>query len=224
MAPGTPVAIGATALLVAAITLGFMGTSGTDAAPEDRERWDRRYAAEGYVTGTEPVQFLKEHVDLLPRGKALDLAMGEGRNGVYLAGLGFEVTGLDISEQGLRKAQALAAQRGVTIQTQVVDLEGYQLPADAYDVIVCTYYLQRDLFPQITRALKPGGMAVVETYTVDHLKYRPKIRRDYLLAPNELLRLFTGVRVLRYQERDDGTKAYASILVRKPPASSASAD
>ncbi len=185
-------------------------------APQDKERWNRNYQTQEYISGKEPVPFLKENVELLPKGTVLDLAMGEGRNGVYLATKGFEVTGIDISETGLRKAEALAAEHGVKISTKVADLEQYKLKANTYDVIICTYYLQRDLFPQIISALKPGGVAVVETFTLDHQKYQPGFRQEYLLKPNELLTLLKGLTVLRYQAVDTGNAAYASILARKP--------
>ena len=187
-----------------------------EAAPKDKERWDRKYGTEEYIFGKTPIAFLQEHLHLLPKGKTLDIAMGEGRNGVFLATKGFEVTGIDISEAGLNKAQALAKAQGVTIKTKVVDLESYQLPAETYDVIICTYYLQRNLFPQIIQALKPGGMVVMETYTLDHLKYRARFPRQYLLTPNELLHHFADLTVLRYQKQNDGQTAYASILAQKP--------
>lgn len=158
-------------LIALGIVTGMMFVS-TYAAPQDKDRWNRKYATEEYLLGREPISFLKDNIGLITKGTALDIAMGEGRNGVYLATQGFEVTGLDISEQGLEKARSLARQAGVHIETKVVDLEDYKLPPSAYDLIVCTYYLQRNLFPQIIQALKPGGMAVVETYTQDHLKYR----------------------------------------------------
>lgn len=186
------------------------------ASPQDKERWNQKYQTQEYISGKEPIPFLKQNVELLPKGTVLDLAMGEGRNGVYLATKGFEVTGIDISETGLRKAEALAAEHGVKITTKVADLEQYKLVPNTYDVIVCTYYLQRDLFPQIISALKPGGMALVETYTIDHKKYQPGFRQEYLLKPNELLTLFKGLTVIRYQAVDNGTAAYASILVRRP--------
>ncbi|MCA9481073.1 MAG: class I SAM-dependent methyltransferase, partial [Nitrospira sp.] len=160
--------------------------------------------------------FLKDHIDLLPKGKALDLAMGEGRNGVYLATQGFEVTGVDISETGLHKAQALASEKGVPLTTLLADLEQYEIPPNTFDVIICTYYLQRDLFPKIAAALKPGGMVLIETYTMDHLQYRPTFNPAYLLEPNELLGLLPGLRVSRYQDVDDGHTAFASILAQKP--------
>lgn len=186
------------------------------AAPQDKERWDLKYQTTEYISGKEPIPFLKQSMELLPKGRALDLAMGEGRNGVFLARKGFEVTGIDISETGLIKAEALATEYGVKITTKVADLEEYKLAPHTYDVIVCTYYLQRDLFPQIISALKPGGMALVETFTLDHKKYQPEFRQEYLLKPNELLTLFQGLTVIRYQSVDNGKAAYASILVQKP--------
>ncbi len=186
------------------------------AAAKDKARWDSKYSSEKYLFGTRPIAFLEQNVDLLPKGTVLDLAMGEGRNGVFLATKGFQVTGLDISEKGLEKARKLAAERGATIRTRVVDLETYQLPKNTYDVVLCTYYLQRDLFPQIKDALKSGGMALVETYTMDHRKYRPRFRREYLLHANELLELFQDFTIIRYQNVDDGEAAYESIIAKKP--------
>jgi len=196
--------------------LGFPFTSDLHGAEKDKSRWDQKYSDETYLFGKDPIPFLKEYFHLLPKGKAVDLAMGEGRNGVYLAVKGFDVVGLDISEKGLRKAHQLADEHGVTITTKVVDLETYQLKQDAYDVVLCTYYLQRTLFPKIKKALKSGGIAVVETYTLRHRKYSPRFPEQYLLKPNELLTLLEGLIILRYQVIDDGKAAYASILAQKP--------
>ena len=211
--------IGTILILSSLVSYSFvpiLSPSSALAAPEDKERWNQKYQTNEYIAGKEPIPFLIDNLDLLPKGTALDVAMGEGRNGVYLARNGFKVTGIDISETGLKKADALAAEHGVTITTKVADLETYKLAPHTYDVIVCTYYLQRDLFPQIISALKPGGMAVVETFTIDHKQYQPGFRQDYLLKPNELLSLFAGLTVIRYQAVDNGFEAYASILVQKP--------
>ena len=186
------------------------------AAEQDKIRWNEKYTTEKYLFGQEAIPFLQDHVGLLPKGQVLDLAIGEGRNGIFLATQGFEVTGVDISEEGLKKAQALAAKHGVTITTVVADLETYKIPANTFDVIICTYYLQRDLFPKIAAALKPGGMALIETYTMDHLQHRPRFNKTYLLEPNELLTMLPGLRVLRYQEVDTEQAAFASILGQKP--------
>lgn len=211
--PSQTIVLGLLSLLSLVV---FVPLDSSWAAEKDKERWNKKYETETYVFGRDPIPFLKNHVDLLPKGAVLDLAMGEGRNGVFLATQGFQVTGVDISETGLKKAQTLASEKGVTLTTMVADLEQYIIPPNTFDVIICTYYLQRDLFPNIAAALKPGGMALIETYTVDHLQYRPTFNKAFLLERNELLMLLPGLRVLRYQEVDTGDAAFASILAQKP--------
>ena len=185
------------------------------AKPKDKDRWNSKYETEVYLFGEKPIPFLADNVHLLPKGKVLDIAMGEGRNGVYLATQGFEVLGLDISEKGLEKAHNLAKKNKVTIETKVVDLESFTLEPNSYDVILCTYYMQKDLFKQFQSALKPGGMIVVETYNVDYLKYA-QFSRKWALDTNEMLDIFKGLRVIRYQDYDDGKEAYSSIIAQKP--------
>ena len=201
------------ALFTALLILGFSTT--VFAHSRDKDRWDNKYDTEVYLFGENPIPFLVKNVHLLPKGKVLDLAMGEGRNGVYLATQGFDVIGLDISATGLKKAHKLAERNNVTIETQVVDLESFTLAPNTYDVILCTYYMQRDLFKQFQSALKPGGMIVVETYNIDYLKYA-RFSRKWALDTNELLDIFKGMRVLRYQDYDNGKEAYSSIIAQKP--------
>lgn len=190
----------------------------SNANEEDRRRWEERYATQEYVYGKEPTEFLRENVELLPKGKALVLAMGEGRNAVFLAQKGFEVEGCDISTHALEKARRLAQERGVSLKAFQADLEDYQLPRQTYDVVTCFYYLQRDLIPQMKKALKPGGVIIMETYTKDNLKYGfngPK-NPEYLLDTNELLRLFSDLRVILYREMViEGRKAVASIIAQR---------
>ena len=184
------------------------------AKSKDKDRWNSKYETEVYLFGEKPIPFLVDNVHLLRKGKVLDIAMGEGRNGVYLATKGFEVLGLDISEKGLEKAHNLAKKNKVTIETKVVDLESFTLEPNSYDVILCTYYMQKDLFKQFQSALKPGGMIVVETYNVDYLKY-VQFSRKWALDTNEMLDIFKGLRVIRYQDYDDGKEAYSSIIAQK---------
>jgi tellurite methyltransferase len=186
-----------------------------DAKPRDKERWDNNFNEEFYIYGKEPVPFLRDNVNILPKGKALDLAMGEGRNGVYLATQGFDVLGLDISPVGLDKAQMLANENGVSISTAIADLEEVDLEKDTFDVILCMYYLQRDLFQKMKDALKSGGMVVVETYNTDYLKYS-NFNKKYLLEPNELLEIFKDFKIIKYEMFDDGEEAYSSIIAQKP--------
>ena len=151
------------------------------------------------------------------RQKALDLACGAGRNAVYLAERGWDVTACDISLEGLRKAQVLAEERGVRLQLFCQDLEAVRLPAERFDLVLCFFYLQRELFPQIKATLRPGGLVVFKTYTTDQLRFPGRPRHALnMLRPQELLDAFRDFRVLAYQEsvQDRGV---AQLIAQKPP-------
>ncbi len=187
----------------------------------DRKRWDKRFGRKGFALGKEPNPFLKKHIRLLPTGKALDIATGEGRNAVFLAQHGFEVDAVDISEKGLRKAQQLAREKGVRINTTEVDLDLFQIEKERYDLIADFYFLKRRLIPRIKKGLKKGGRVIFETYILDHRKLRargPK-QAKYFLKPNELIRLFKNFRIFFYREgifREGGRrKAVASLIAEK---------
>ena len=180
-----------------------------------KDRWNKKYDTKVYLFGEKPIPFLVDNIHILKKGKALDVAMGEGRNGVYLATQGFDVTGFDISEKGLEKAHALAAKNNVKIKTKVVDLETVELEPNSYDLIICTYYMNRGLFKKFYDALKPEGIVLVETYNIDYLKYR-EFNAKWALKTNELLDIFKRMRVLRYQDYDDAKEAYSSIIAQKP--------
>lgn len=182
---------------------------------KDKEKWNNKYGTEEYITGREPCEWLKENAEFLTgAGKALDLAMGEGRNAVFAAGKGYDVVGVDISEAGIRKALALAREKSARIMPVLADIEVYDLPENEYDLILCFYFLDRGLFPKIRKALKPGGLLFFETFTVDYLKYS-SFKREWVLEYNELLREFADFRILKYQEVDRDEKAYASLIARK---------
>lgn len=165
-----------------------------------------------------PAQFLVDNLELLPRGRALDVAMGLGQNAVYLASMGFQVEGVDISSESVNNSLDLAQKAGVTIEAEVADLEGgYRIKKSAYDVIVCFHYLQRSLIPRIKDGLIRGGMVVYETFIVDQAVLFGKPRNpDYLLKHNELLDMFRDFRCLRYREGViEGRQAIASIVAEK---------
>ena len=187
----------------------------------DQRRWDKRFGKKEFALGKEPNPFLKEHTHLLPRGKALDIATGEGRNAVFLAQHGFEVDAVDISEKGLSKARQLAREKGVKINTFAVDLDQFQIEKERYDLIADFYFLKRRLIPRIKKGLKKGGKVVFETYILDHRELGtggPK-QAKYFLKPNELLRFFKDFRILFYREgifREGGKrKALASLIAEK---------
>ena len=165
----------------------------------------------------EPSQFLVENVGLLPRGRVLDVAMGNGRNAIYLARAGFEVEGVDMSPEAVNTTMESSRDAGVTIRAQVADLEStYQIEKGEYDVIICFNYLQRSLIPQIKDGLRPGGMVVYETFIVDQAQFGRPRNPDYLLEHNELLDMFRELRCLRYREGIiEPGKAVASIVAQK---------
>jgi len=187
----------------------------------DQKRWDTRFGRKEFALGKEPNAFLKKHIHLLQKGKALDIAAGEGRNAIYLAQNGFEVDAVDISQKGLKKAQALAREKGVNINTFLVDLDRYRIPKERYDLIANFYFLKRRLIPRIRNGLKEGGMVVFETYLLEHRALAtggPK-QVKYFLKPNEALRLFKTFRIRFYREgifiEGGRKKAVASLIAEK---------
>lgn len=133
--------------------------------------WNERYSEAGYAYGTEPSDFLvAERARLPARGEALALAEGEGRNAVWLAAQGLDVLAVDQSSVGLGKARALAAERGLTLRTQVADLATYDLGTACWDVIVSIWAhtppsIRKPLHRACVEALRPGGVFLLEAYT-----------------------------------------------------------
>ena len=189
-----------------------------DDSEDDRSHWDSLYNTGTYVFGKEAAYFLRSHVQLLPAGRALDIAMGEGRNAVYLAKKGYQVDGVDISEVAIRKAKRLAREQEVTINPVNADLNTYAIKPDTYDLIVNIDYLQRSLVPGIKKGLKKGGVVVYETFSVEQLANSKgaHMRRDFLLEKGELRQLFQDFHILVYKESNDGKNARASLIARKP--------
>ncbi|MPQ75820.1 cyclopropane-fatty-acyl-phospholipid synthase family protein [Hydrogenovibrio sp. JE_KL2] len=139
--------------------------------------WDDRYAVDEYVYGTSPNTFLAEHYQQLPKGKVLCLAEGEGRNAVFLAEQGYDVTAVDNSAVGLEKAQKLAQQRGVAIETVVADLAHFDLGQSKWDGIVSIFChlppaMRQGVHAQIANALKPNGIFLLEAYCPKQLEYK----------------------------------------------------
>ena len=171
---------------------------------KERGNWDERFRA-GDHAGAEPDPFLgqlEEYAGLFPAARrALDVACGGGRNAVWLAESGWDVTACDISLEGLRKTQELARQRGVRVNLFCQDLETLSLPANSFDLVVCFFYLQRELFPILKAALRPHGLIVYKTYTLDQQRFPGRTRHAmHLLQPQELLNVFRDFRVFSYQE------------------------
>lgn len=144
-------------------------------APEPM--WNQRYSQPDYVYGKTPNDFLVQVADHIPQGRVLCLAEGEGRNAVYLAQRGCTVTAVDASEVGLEKAQKLAAEQGVALETIVADLADFELEPGAWDAIVSIFgHLPPTLRAQVHRravaGLRGGGVFVLEAYTPRQLAFK----------------------------------------------------
>ncbi len=136
--------------------------------------WDQRYDTDEYVYGTRPNGFLERAVAGIPPGDALSLAEGEGRNAVHLAARGFRVTAVDASAVGLAKAQRLARDSGVAIDTVVADLADYPVEADRWDLVASVFChipatARAALHRRVVAGLRPGGRLVLEAYTAAQL-------------------------------------------------------
>jgi SAM-dependent methyltransferase len=151
---------------------------GVETNSSEYERWEGRYQAPDYVFGKEPNYFLASCKPLLPKsGRVLAVADGEGRNGVWLAEQGLDVTSLDFSPSAQRKAMALAKEHGVTVDFVRGNVHTWDYPEAAYDVVVEIFTqfstpAERALkWAGMRKALKPGGLLILQGYTPKQLQY-----------------------------------------------------
>lgn len=138
--------------------------------------WDERYGADEYAYGTSPNRFLEENYQHLPPGKVLSLAEGEGRNAVFLAKQGYAVTAVDASSVGLKKAEKLAAENGVTVEFILADLADYELGENEWDGVVSIFCplpssIRKRLYQKVEAGLRPHGVFLLEAYTPEQLKH-----------------------------------------------------
>jgi tellurite methyltransferase len=200
--------------------------------PANAAEWDERHREAAQNVPAEPASIVSEWLPLLPEGPALDLACGSGRHTLLLASRGQAVTAVDWSATALdslenraRKAKlhvsrhdtaelAESEKRGIRLIQ--ANLEEIRLPEAAFALILCLQYLQRSLFAQMARALKPGGMMLFETFTRAQLNYSGGPRNPaHLLEPGELRTAFPDLDVLFYRELNAG-QGIASLVAQKP--------
>lgn len=197
-------------------------------------RWDERYAGEDYLFGTEPNAFLKSQAHRLKTDqRALAVADGEGRNGVFLAERGLAVTSIDASERGIAKARKLAAERGVTLDAKLADVAGWAWPEAEFDVVVAIFIQFADpalrdlLFERMKAALQPGGLLILEGYRPEQVDYGtggPPQRENMYTRPM-LEKAFAGFEILHLEEHDSeihegsghgGRSALIDLVARRP--------
>ena len=180
---------------------------------EDKVRWNKRHVEKPSRKSVEPI--IEKYISEANIGNALDIACGIGRNTHYLAEKGFVVDAVDLSDYALRQVKNTP-----NINKIETDLDSYHLAIDRYDLIVNINYLNRDLLPQIKKALTQDGIVIFETFIVAHGDFIQPSNPDFLLSTNELLHAFIGLDIIYYEERIDknlrGEKTkVASLVARK---------
>ncbi|MDR3574933.1 MAG: methyltransferase domain-containing protein [Anaerolineaceae bacterium] len=185
---------------------------------EDAIRWNSRYKEAPKKWHSSPRSFLVENINLFPTtGRALDIAMGPGSNAGELLRHGLDVYGVDISSEAVYSAK----ESYPNLKAVIGDMTRFYIPDHYFDVILNFYYLQRNLWPEFRRILKPHGIVVIETLTQMARTDRPDISPQFLLSENELANAFKDWEVLVYRQgtfpSDHGfNKSIASIIARLP--------
>lgn len=166
---------------------------------KDKLKWDKKYQeTTSLLKDREPSENLKKIVEKTKGKKALDVASGAGRNSIYLANNGFDVEALDISSVAL---EVLNNKGFKNISCKLVDLDEYEIPKNNYDLIVMTNFLDRNLIPKLSNALKIDGVLFIETYMEDELNEKTSSNPDFLLKKDELKTFFNdNFELLVYDE------------------------
>jgi tellurite methyltransferase len=193
----------------------------TEMEIDEKSLWDKKYS-EGSHGSLQPDPFLvtayEEFLNAASPGLALDVAGGVGRHAIWLAQRGWRVKLVDISEIGVKQAEENAKQTGTesSIATEVRDLNSVQdIGREQYDLVVVFFFLQRELFPVLAAAIKPGGHLIYKTYTTEQQRFNGGPSHPmFLLQPNELLHAFPSLRVLHYHETIQ-ERGVAELVARK---------
>ena len=166
----------------------------------EREMWNRVYR-EAVGFNAKPNRLLVEAVQGVPPGRALDVGMGQGRNALYLAGKGWQVTGVDIADEGIRQAKQAADREGLKLDAVVQDIDDFDWGVDKWNLICFIYAGGRQEVPKVRASLKKGGLVVIEFFHQDAVKGS---NMDSAFKTNELPALYKdGFKVLRYEEVED---------------------
>lgn len=197
-------------------------------AEDARSRWDDRYSTEGFVWGVEPSGFVAELAAGLPPGRALDLGCGQGRNAIWLASKGHQVTGLDISPVAIDQAQRLAARRGVEVEFEAVDLTTWEPGNESWDLVLLSYIQvlpasRWHIHRAAAEAVAPGGHLLLVAHHRDNLEHGVggPPNPDLLFDEEMLLADFSELDVDRCERvyRDvDGANAIDVVLIATRPA------
>ena len=169
----------------------------------ERDKWDARYRDGAYEGRTHPTALLAEWLPHLKRGRALDVACGAGRNALFLAECGYDVTALDISRVALDRGRRAAAERGLTVDWLCADLDDDldgALPAGRFDLIVWVRYVHRTLMPHLIARLAVGASIVCEQHLATDVPVAGPTSAEFRLAPGELRGSAAGLALVHSHE------------------------
>jgi SAM-dependent methyltransferase len=188
----------------------------------DQQKWDRIYTDKRPGL-PQAAEVLIQNRHLLPaKGVALDLACGLGGNSLLLAQSGLDVLSWDVSPVAIAKLQQLASQQALKIRTEVRDVIRFPPDKQSVNVLLVSHFLVREMAADLVAALKPGGLLFYQTFCQDKVSEVGPRNPDYLLADNELLRMFAGLKIRVYREesllgqRDLGWRNQAMLVAEKP--------
>lgn len=203
--------------------------------PSRAQFWETRFAAtDAYVFGEEPNEFLVSQSHRVKRGaRVLAVADGEGRNGVFLASLGAKVHATDISPTAIAKSRQLAAARGATLTWEQADVTNCAWPEGVYDVVAAIFVQfvtpleQPEFFTNLQRALKPGGVLLLQGYRPEQLTYNTGGPKDaaQLYTETQLRAAFAGMTIEQVRAHDDvinegdghaGLSALIDLIATRP--------
>jgi 2-polyprenyl-3-methyl-5-hydroxy-6-metoxy-1,4-benzoquinol methylase len=193
--------------------------SGLRTSRDDRSSLERKPINSDFQFGKVPAKFLSRNYHYIPEGSlVLDVGMGGGRNAVFLARKGYNVTGLEANKKLSVRATELAEEFGVRINIVNGKVKDHNPNQVLYDAIICFYYVDRTLHEKLMSWLRPGGILIYESYTERQLKtsYSEKLGKSFLLKEGELLELFPKMRILKYEEPIHQNDFIASIILQKP--------
>lgn len=183
----------------------------------EKESWDKLFKQKKYVYGKEPIEFLRSNVGMFKKGQTLVVPMEEGRNAIYLSLMDHSVTGIDFSKVALAKAQNLARENKTRVKGINADLNLYKFEEKKYDNILLINFYRPGIIKKIKKSVKVGGLILAELSTKKTMKKNPKVkhRGDYLMSEGQLKKEFSDFEILKYQESETDTRAYADIIARR---------
>lgn len=188
--------------------------------PKKQNIWNQRWTDRNYSDGWTPDSWLVKHRYLLDSGEALDIACGRGRNTLFLAESGYQVTAIDYSSVALEQLKQKSSQHRLQVETMLWDLEQQaDLPQKQFDLIINFFYLNRPILPLLKQSIKPGGLAIIRTFTTAGNGAPCQLGPEMVLNPGELKTYFTNWDILVYEEGLEPSKkggTLVGLIAQKP--------